>query len=233
MKTSQLFVSAAMRSPRWWVVPCVLMALAVTFGPGPLTAQGPAICASGNLVVSVSGDHVFFVGVDQRIYNYWYSSTGWQLDALDYNAPAIAAGDLVVNSKGDHVFFVGVDQRVYNYWWNSAKAGNTKWQLDWLGPAQIAGGNLVLNSLEDHVFFVGVDQRIYNYWYTSTGWQLDALDYSAPAIALGNLVFNAAKDHLFFLGTDARVYNFWWNPAKAGSSKWQLDWLGPAQIAGL
>jgi hypothetical protein len=225
MKTSKLYVTAAMRSPRWWVVPGLLMALAVTFGPAPLTAQGPAICASGNLVVSVSGDHVFFVGVDKRIYNYWYSSTGWQLDALDYNAPAIAAGDLVVNSKGDHVFFVGDDQRVYNFWWNRGK-----WQLDWLGPTQIAGGNLVLNSLEDHVFFVGVDQRVYNYWYnyTSTGWQLDALDYSAPAIALGNLVFNAASNHLFFLGTDARVYNFWLN-----HGKWQLDWLGPAQIAGL
>ena len=178
--------------------------------------------ADGSLVVDSDATHVFYRGIDNRIYNFWRDGSRWRNDALDYSAPAIAAGNLVLNASGDHLFFIGTDKRIYNFWWTGAK-----WQLDWLGPAQIAAENLVVNPAGDHVFFTSTDNRVCNYWWnlSKKEWQLDELD---PAqIAAGNLVVNGSGDHVFFIGTNKRVYNYWWNPSKPDVNEWQLDWLTP------
>jgi hypothetical protein len=180
----------------------------------------PCQIAAGNLVLSSSGDKVFFIGTDKRVYNHWWDGSKWRLNALDYSAPAaIAAGNLVLSSSGDKVFFIGIDKRVYNHWWDG-----TNWQLnalDYSAPAAIAAGNLVLSSSGDKVFFIGTDKRVYNHWWDGSKWRLNALDYSAPAaIAAGNLVRSSSGDKVFFIGIDKRVYNHWWD-----GSKWRLDWL--------
>lgn len=95
-----------------------------------------------------------------------------------------------------------------------------------LGPLTTDYDHVPNNNL----FFRGTDNRIYNYWWDSNNkWRLDPLDLDynvTPAIAAGDIVLHPSASNVFFRGTDNRIYNYWWT-----GTTWQLDWLGPAQIA--
>ena len=183
---------------------------------------------AGNMVPAADGNHVFYRGVDHRLYNFWLDSAGWRNDALDYNAPALVADNVAVGTDDHHVFYRGTDQRLYNFWWTG-----TKWQndaLDYFAPPRVAG-DVVVSPDGHHVFYRGIDHRLYNFWWTGAKWQNDALDYNASPLVAGDVRLGpSGTSNVFYRGTDARMYNFWWN-----GTKWRNDVLSlcpPAQVAG-
>ncbi|MBI1743572.1 hypothetical protein HYR54_10985 [Candidatus Acetothermia bacterium] len=126
--------------------------------------------AAGNLVLNAAGDHLFFIGTDKHVYNFWWNINKWQLDALDPNQWPPAAGNLVLNAAGTNLFFRGIDKRIYNFWWNPNKPGGPNWQLDWLTPcAPLLGIRDIVIDKFDRLFYVANDRRVYTF-YWSSGW---------------------------------------------------------------
>ncbi|MCU1224359.1 MAG: hypothetical protein JWQ42_2452 [Edaphobacter sp.] len=140
--------------------------------------------ALSSLLYPVNEDHVWYIGSDQHVHEFWYNGSIWQTADLTQwtGAPNAASASpltsLLYAGNQDHVCFVGSDQHVHEFWYN----GST-WQTSdltqWTG-APNASSPSALSSLlypvnEDHVWYIGSDQHMHESWYNGSTWQTSDL----------------------------------------------------------
>jgi Fungal fucose-specific lectin len=94
----------------------------VTGTPGPIAGTVAAYMFDAQ-----GTQHVFFVGVDHKIYELWSDPTGWQSSDLSAmtQAPTPAGNALTgyaFEAQGtQHVIYTGRDGHLYELWWDSGK----------------------------------------------------------------------------------------------------------------
>lgn len=92
-----------------------------------VTGAPPAVAgtAAGYMFHAQGTQHVFYVGVDNKIHELWSDPSGWQASDLTTmtDAPAPAAGPIgayAFETQGtQHVIYRGTDDKLYELWWDA------------------------------------------------------------------------------------------------------------------
>lgn len=92
------------------------------------------------------GEHVFYVGANQHLYQlYWSPNGGWSNADLTANrgGPLVAIGSKLTSFAdplGEHVFYMDTNQHVNQFYWNSANGwSNTDLTARTGAPQALAG----------------------------------------------------------------------------------------------
>ncbi|OBF18392.1 hypothetical protein [Mycobacterium sp. ACS4331] len=94
----------------------------VVEAPGPI-----ARTVAGYMFAAQGTQHVFYVGVDNRIYELWSDPSGWHASDLTTmtGAPAPAGTAMAAyafEAQGtQHVIYAGTDGQLYELWWESGR----------------------------------------------------------------------------------------------------------------
>jgi hypothetical protein len=171
--------------------------------------------------------HVFYVGADRALYNWYGNGTTWNNAALGgaNGEPAANARNLAAYWHPDgieaNVFYVGIDGDIHDWLWTG-----TDWTNSSLGKGAPAGLGRGLAAFWNpdgktaNVFYMGEDGQIYNWaWTAATSWTNSALGSGVPAGQGTGLAAlwdpDGKQANVFYAGDKGEPYN-------APISNWSL-----------
>jgi len=177
--------------------------------------------------------HVFYVGTDNQISNWYGDGTKWDNAGLGVGEPAaVGTGLTALWNPGEtqiNVFYVGTLGQIYNWIWDGKK-----WTNKVLGVGEPAALGTGLASYwnpdgkQANVFYVGADGKVYNWYGNGSTWANAVLgDGKGEPAALGTglaAYWNSGGTgvHVFYVGADRNLYNWygdgktWTNAALGG-----------------
>jgi len=143
---------------------------------------------SGKIILSPSGNTVFYKGADSRMQHYYWSGSAWVHAYIDGWVPpsstqnaAKIAGDFVLSANEQDIYFHGLDGYMQHFFWNAA---TNKWDHDGLVPSWWTqdvnfkvSGKIILSPSGNIVFYKGADARMQHYYW----------DYPCEYFASGNV----------------------------------------------
>jgi hypothetical protein len=185
-------------------------------GDGEPAALGTGLAA--NWSPEGKGAHVFYVGDDRKMYNWYGNGIRWDNAALgDGNGePAAIARGLAAYWHPDgiqaNVFYVGIDGDIHDWLWTG-----TKWDNTAPGKGEPAGLGRGLaafwypNGIEASVFYMGADGQIFKWAWTGTAWDNSALGRGEPAgQGTGMAAFwnpDGKRANVFYVADKGEPYN--------------------------
>src|ERR1700722_12491927 len=168
--------------------------------------------------------HLFYVGTDSQISNWYGDGKKWTNAALGVGEPAAVGTGLAAlwNPDGtqEDVFYVGTLGQLYSWSWNGKK-----WTKKVLGagePAALGTGLAAYwnpDGKQANLFYVGANGKVYNWFGNGSTWGNAALgDGKGQPAGLGTglaAIFspNGKEAHVFYVGADRKLYN-WYGDGK-------------------
>lgn len=210
-------------------------------GAGPPLA-GSAVTSFNN----VTGEHVFYVGEGQHVYQIFGPAGGpWSTQDVTSLASGVnAARDTRLasmdNTAGEHVFYVGASGHVHQLFYSRQTNGWFDQDLTVLasavGPRPGTPLAAVNNASGEHLFFVAENDHVFELQYSSNASKWIARDVSseasAAAVADGSglaVFWNVTGIHVFFTAATGHIWQTIFD-----SSRWvaqDLSALAAAPLA--
>lgn len=171
--------------------------------------------------INSSGNHIFCLGDDNRLYAYWKESgQPWRHNQLSNNVSNVE-GSLIVSDSGQ-IYYRGTDKQVHRFYYNQG------WQNEPLAnnaPTNV-DGKIFLSNKGNNIFYKGTDNRMYNYWKSGGVWKVAVLDHHINNVE-GNIKIHS-DDKIFYKGTDKRIHYFvydngWQNVALNPTASGNVD----------
>jgi hypothetical protein len=104
------------------------------------------VAASATALTAFSdsaGEHVFYVGTNQHVYQLYFNGTSWSNQ--DLSGSGTVADDecgakltSFSDSYGEHVYYVGTNGHVYHLYWNSQYGWALQDMTTWSGATELA-----------------------------------------------------------------------------------------------
>ncbi len=164
--------------------------------------------------------HLFYVGTDSQISNWYGDGTKWDNAGLGVGEPAaVGTGLTALWNPGEteiNVFYVGTSGHIYNWIWNGKKWTN---KVLGVGEQAALGTGLAAywnpDGKQANVFYVGANGKVYNWYGNGSTWGNAELgDGKGQPAALGtglaaNWSPNGKEAHVFYVGADRKLYNWY------------------------
>jgi hypothetical protein len=188
---------------------------------------GDTLAASGSAVAGFSdtvGEHVFYLGTNQHVYQLDWNSTTYSWSNQDLTAftggVLAASGSALTSfadSSGEHVYYLGTNRHVYQLYF---PLGGTAWvdqDLTAFTGGVLAASGSALTSFADssgeHVYYRGTNQHVYQLDFPlgGTAWvDQDLTAFTGGALAASGSALTSFADssgeHVYYLGTNQHVY---------------------------
>ena len=197
-------------------------------------AGSPYPTSTGALTsfVDSAGEHVFYLGANQNVYQLWYSygSSEWFLQDLTTSSggPLAAAGSHLTSfadSFGEHIVYMGTNEHVYQIYYNSSHGNWVDQDLTATTSGVSAASGSALSSFADnsgeHVIYIGADLHIFQFYYpaSGTGWidqDLNGLASNNPGPAASgsgltsfsdpsDYYYGPGGEHVFYVSSGLQV----------------------------
>jgi hypothetical protein len=219
-----------------------------TASAAPVTSKAPAAepadpgtALAGLWSADGKTTHLFYVGSDHQLSNWYGDGTAWDNAALGVGEQAAVGTGLTAiyspDGKESYVFYVGANGHLYDWSYDG------KWDNKELGtgePAALGTGLAAYWSPDGkqiNVFYVGANNQVYNWYGDGKTWGNAALgDGHGEAAALGTGLAaywspNGKQAHLFYVGANRKVYNWYgdgagWSNAALGNGDGEPGALG-------
>jgi hypothetical protein len=165
--------------------------------------------------------HVFYVGTNNQLYNWYGDGKTWTNAELGTGEAAAVGTGLTAfwNPAGTqaNVFYVGTLGQLYTWVWN----GKT-WANKVLGegePAALGTGLAAYwnpAGTQANVFYVGADGQLYNWYGNGTKWANAGLGNGKgqpAALGTGLAAYwnpKGTQANVFYVGADRQLYNWYW-----------------------
>ena len=217
----------------------------------PVSATGSALTSFSN----TTGEHVYYVGTDQYVYQLYYNFANRTESVVDLTV--MAGAPLAVpwtsltsfsNVAGEHLYYMGWNDYVYQLYLNPLTMVEELLDLTAMtGAPLVAWGPATSfsNAAGEHVYYMGLNYHIYQlYWNPATETE-SVLDLTAmtgaPLVAWGPITewgpvpmtsfSNAAGEHVYYLGFDRHIYQLYWNSLTKTESVLDLTVMTGAPLA--
>ena len=195
--------------------------------------------ASGTSVVAASGSaltsyfvdsnetsHLFYIGVDQHIYQLFFDGRGWTNQDLTaasgLNVLAATGSGLtsyfVAADSSSHVYYVGTDQHVHQLFFDGQGWTNQDLTAASGAIALAANGSaltsfFVENGFTSHVFYIDANQHVQQLFFNGVQWfdqDVTALANGVPAASgtgiTSYFVDVSETSHVYYIGQNQHVY---------------------------
>lgn len=171
-----------------------------------LCANTPILAIAGS-DLKVDGTHIYYIGTNNKLMNYWHDGTNWYCDPLNSSAQNVITGGGISIDEYSRVFYIGSNGIIYQCSWTGI------WNVVPMPqPAQPAKVYSDLITKNGHIFYVGTDSKIYNYYWAGS-WQVGVLNGSAPLVKAGSNIEIDESDNILYLdATSSYLQRFSWTP---------------------
>lgn len=181
--------------------------------------------------ISRSGDYVFYIGTDNKVYGIKWNGNKWTGGAspLNSSAPTVKPGNKIV-SIGNLVYYVSnSDGKIYEL---KQSGGSWTYSLTVSGMNQVRSGTdmQVFNNL---IFYVNTNHKICYIDFNGTNWVggLQLVWTSTQNVKLNSQIIPTAN-HVYYIGDNNKVYDHVYANGWQGGS-WPLDNNAPVVGANL
>jgi len=139
-------------------------------GPSIVGAADERTANVINSSTDSSSRHVFYLGSDHQLWNFWGSSSnGPNLSGPDPVGGSLASDPVAIatSDTGIDVFYVGTDGGIYHSWYDGSA-----WHVQQPLPSAPVEGSLsaVIHNGQEHVFWRTPGGQLFNDYFTGAGW---------------------------------------------------------------
>lgn len=165
------------------------------------------LAASYSDLLVTSPWQVFYVGLNNRLMNYWHNGTSWVCTQVWPGGPNVLSGTGISVDEYNRIHYIGSDSRIYQLTYTSGPG--------WTGgpfplPAVNPRPYSDLVTKQGHVFYQGTDMKLYNYYWTNT-WNNAILNPTATNALAGSNIEVDENGRISYIGSDAKAYYMEWN----------------------